>query len=120
MNEKNDDLEMKELVLKTLLIEVYKDGQVEQSEISLINDLGSALNVSRERFTKIIEQLPLGAVGLNSSIPRDPAGYVEMFVAVRAKLVEYYPAERTDQYLAKLAACLGRESEFADSLSVGF
>tara|TARA_Y100000589_G_scaffold148909_1_gene142248 strand:- start:730 stop:900 length:171 start_codon:yes stop_codon:yes gene_type:complete len=51
----NDNQEMMELVLKTLLIEVYKDGQVERGEIDLINHLGSALNVSRERFAEIIE-----------------------------------------------------------------
>ena len=56
MDEKNDNQEMMELVLKTLLIEVYKDGQVEQSERDIINDLGSVLNVSRERFAEIIEQ----------------------------------------------------------------
>ena len=120
MNEKNDNQEMVELVLKTLLLEVFKDGRVELSERDLIKELDSVLKLPRERCAKIIEELSLESVGLNSSIPRDPAGYIEMFVAVRAKLVEHYPAERTDQYLAKLAACLGRESEFADSLSVGF
>ena len=120
MDEKNDNQEMVELVLKTLLIEVYKDGQVEQSERDIINDLGSVLNVSRERFSEIIEQLKLNSSEQNSSIEHHPAGYVEMFVSVRAKLVSYYPAEKTDQYLEKLAICLGRQSEFAESLSLGF
>ena len=120
MDEKNENQEMMELVLKTLLIEAYKDGQVEQSERDLINDLGSVFNLSRERFAEIVEQLNLNSSELNSSIKHDPAGYVELFVSVRAKLVSYYPAEKKDQYLEKLAICLGRQSEFAESLSVGF
>ncbi len=43
-----------------------------------------------------------------------------MFVSVRAQLVSHYPAEKTDQYLEKLAVCLGREAEFTESLSIGF
>ena len=74
MDEKNENQEMMELVLKTLLIEVYKDGQVEQSERDLINDLGSGLKLSRERFAEIVEQLNLNSSELNSSIKHVPAG----------------------------------------------
>ena len=120
MDEKNENQEMMELVSKTLLFEVYKYGQVEQSESAMINNLGSVLNVSRERFSEIIEQLILNSSEQNLSIEHHPAGYVEMFVSVRAKLVSYYPAKKKDQYLEKLVICLGHQSEFAESLSVGF
>ena len=120
MDKNSGNQEMVELVLKTLLFEVFKDGQVEQSEKDLINNLGSTLQVSRERFAEMIEQLPVESYNLDSSSDRSPAGYVEMFVSVRAKLVEHYPADKTDRYLEKLATCLGRESEFLESLSIGF
>ena len=120
MDKNIENQEMVELVLKSLLFEVFKDGQVEQSEKDLINKLGSAFQVSRERFAEIIEQFPAKSHDLSSSIERSPAGYVEVFVSVRAKLVEHYPAEKTDQYLEKLAICLGRQSEFSESLSIGF
>ena len=120
MDEKNENQEMMELVSKTLLIEVCKNGQVEQSESAMINDFGSVLNVSRERFAEFIEQFKLNSSKQNLSIEHHSAGYVEMFVSVRAKLVSHYLAEKTDQYLEKLVICLGRQSAFAESLSVGF
>ena len=94
MDKNIENQEMVELVLKSLLFEVFKDGQFEQSEKDLINKLGSALQVSRERFAEIIEQFPAKSHDLSSSIERSPAGYVEVFVSVRAKLVEHYPAEK--------------------------
>ena len=120
MDEKNENQEMMELVSKTLLFEVYKYGQVEQSESAMINNLGSVLNVSRERFSEIIEQLILNSSEQNLSIEHHHAGCVEIFVSVRAKLVSCYLAEKTEQYLEKLAIGLGLQYEFAESLSVGF
>ena len=54
MDEKNENQEMVELVLKSLLIEVFKDGQVEQSESDLINKFGSALKCLERDLLKLL------------------------------------------------------------------
>ena len=53
MDKNIENQEMVELVLKSLLFEVFKDGQFEQSEKDLINKLGSALQVSRRDLQKL-------------------------------------------------------------------
>lgn len=123
MSDKEDkikrDKDIKEFVLRTLLFEILKDGKIEKSERDTINLLFPVLNLSKETFNQIKQEI-VASIGQNIDHEEGSLNYSSMFDTVRKKLLSKYEPEETDNYLENLAKAMNRHDEFMESLTIGF
>jgi len=117
MCELNDDVEIREFVLRALLEEVLKDGKIDPEEKEAVHALGPVLNIPPQRAVVIRNEVLKSLRGVESS---ESVSYVQLFQTVRKKLLEKYPPDSTDNYLEMLAKKINHEAEFMDALAFGF
>ncbi|MBT3785017.1 hypothetical protein HOF92_08570 [bacterium] len=113
----NEDQEMKEFVLRTLLFEVLKDGKIDAEEKDAVQALGPVLQLSRQRAGEIRDEVLKSVQGAQTA---GSVSYVQLFQTVRKKLLEQYQPDVTDNYLEMLAKTLKCQKAFFESLSLGF
>ena len=111
------NIKIKELVFKTLLFEILKDGQVDASERQSLQNCAEVLNISRDRLVELKNEV---VRSLPTEKSQEAANFSQLFSRVRESLLDSYPAEATDNYLEQLAKSMGKHEDFMDSLSMGF
>ena len=120
MTETIDDQEVKEYVVKIMLYEMFKDGRIDNEEKQTLLSLGPVVGLTKSRIVELFNSIRTEFWVQNVSASEGAAEFVQLFDKVRRQLVEQYTPEQTDKYLETLAEGLNRQSEFYESLSVGF
>lgn len=120
MTEMIDDQEVKEYVVKILLHEMFKDGRIDNEEKQMLLTLGPVVGLAQSKIVELFNSTRTEFSGQVNTASEGTANFIQLFDQVRKRLVEQYSPEQTDKYLETLAEGLNRQSEFYESLSVGF